>query len=72
MNKSKLKYFKDSDIIHVVVSDEKEFNSVEINPNITVELNDKNEIIGIEISDASSYIRDSILDTAQAKLLVSK
>jgi len=34
-----------------------------------VELNDKGELIGIEILDASSFMRDSILETAQAKVL---
>lgn len=34
-----------------------------------VELNDKGELIGIEILEASSFIRDSILESAQAKML---
>ena len=34
-----------------------------------MELNKKGDLIGIEILKASSYIRDSILDSAQAKLL---
>jgi uncharacterized protein YuzE len=32
-------------------------------------LNDKGELIGIEIINASSYIRDSILESVQGKLL---
>jgi uncharacterized protein YuzE len=62
-------YFKDEDILHLVVSDDPEASSVEISPNITVELNDKGELIGIEILQASSFIRDSILEAAQAKML---
>ena len=69
MNKPKMTYFKDEDILHVVISDGEEVNSVEISPNITAELNDKGELIGIEILKASYFIRDSILETAQAKVL---
>lgn len=40
-----------------------------MSPDITVELNEKGDLIGIEIINASSFIRDSILESAQAKLL---
>ena len=43
--------------------------SVELSPNITVELNDKGEMIGIEILDASEFLRDTIVESVQAKLL---
>ncbi len=43
--------------------------SVEISPNITAELNEKGELIGIEIIAASSFLRDTILESTQAKLL---
>ena len=69
MNKSKMTYFKDEDILHLVISDENEVNSIELIPNVTAELNDKGELIGIEILDASSFIRDFILEAAQAKML---
>ena len=69
MNNPQLSYFKEEDILHLAISDEHECASVEISPNITAELNDKNELIGIEIIGASSFIRDSILESAQAKLL---
>jgi len=62
-------YFKDEDILHLAVSDEKEAGSVELSPNVTAELNDKGELIGIEILEASSFIRDSIMESAQAKIL---
>jgi uncharacterized protein YuzE len=42
---------------------------VELSPNITAELNEAGELIGIEILNASKYLRDSILDSAQAKML---
>ena len=34
MNKTKMRYFKDEDILHIVISDEKEANSIELSPNI--------------------------------------
>ena len=62
-------YFEKEDILHLMVSDEPEANSVEISPNITAELNDAGELIGIEIINASSFLRDSILESVQGKLL---
>lgn len=64
-------YFKKDDVIHILISKEIEKGSVEISPNITAELNDNGEIIGIEILNASEFLRDSILETAQAKILSS-
>ncbi len=69
MDKPRLNYFKEEDILYLVISDEKEAGSVELSPNITAELNEKGELIGIEIIEASSFIRDSILEAAQAKML---
>jgi uncharacterized protein YuzE len=68
-HKPQMNYFDEDDVLHVVISDEKESGSVELNPNITAELNDKGELIGIEILNASAYVRDSILEGVQAKLL---
>lgn len=69
MHKTQMNYFKEDDVIHFLISDEKESNSVELATNITAELNEKGELIGIEILNASSFIRDSIMDGFQAKLL---
>lgn len=69
MNRTKMAYFKDQDILHLVISDENEASSIEVSPNVTAELNDNGELIGIEILDASSFIRDSILEAVQAKML---
>lgn len=55
--------------MHLAISDEPEGGNIELNPNITVELNDDGELIGIEILNASVFIRDSILESAQAKIL---
>jgi uncharacterized protein YuzE len=69
MNKTKMTYFEKEDILHLVISDEPESGSIELSPNITVELNDKGELIGIEILNASDFMRDSILESVQAKML---
>jgi len=69
MDKPKMTYFKDEDILHLAISDEKEAGSIELSPNVTAELNQNGELIGIEILEASSFIRDSILESAQAKML---
>ena len=69
MNKTQLAYFKDEDILHLSISNDAEAGSVEISPNVTAELNGDGELIGIEIIGASSFIRDSILESTQAKLL---
>jgi uncharacterized protein YuzE len=62
-------YFEKDDILHVAISDEPEVGSVELAPNITVELNDQGELIGIEILEASRFIRDSIMESVQARML---
>ncbi|MFV9692171.1 MAG: DUF2283 domain-containing protein, partial [Desulfobacteria bacterium] len=41
----------------------------EVSPNITAELNAKGELIGIEILGASTFIRDFVLNSVQAKVL---
>ncbi len=69
MNNPKMAYFEKEDILHLTLSDEREVGSVEISPNITVELNEAGELIGIEIINASAFIRDSILESVQARLL---
>ena len=69
MNKTKMAYFEREDILHLEISDEPESGSIELSPNITTELNDNRELIGIEILNASAFIRDSILESGQAKIL---
>ncbi len=69
MNKISMMYFKNEDILHLVISDEPEANSIELGPNITAELNEKGEIIGVEILNATIFLRDSILESIQFKML---
>lgn len=67
--KTRMAYFEEADVLHLAISDEAEAGSVELSPNVTAELNDQGELIGIEILNASSFVRDSILESAQAKVL---
>ncbi len=67
-NKPKLTYFQEQDILHLLVAESPEANSVEISLGVTVELDDTGTVIGIEVLNASSFLRDTLLDTVQAKM----
>ncbi len=69
MGKIRLQYFEQEDILHLVISEEPEKGSVEIAPNITAELNEKGEVIGIEILEASRFLMDALLESVQARVL---
>ena len=58
MHKPKTIYFEREDILHLVISDESESGSIELIPNITAELNENGELIGIEILNASTFIQE--------------
>lgn len=62
-------HLEQEDILQVVFSDEPEGSSVELSPGVTAELNAEGELIGVEILNASAFIRDTILETVQAKML---
>lgn len=68
-NACQIRYFKEEDILYLLISNDLEMDSVEISPNITAELNGEGELIGIEIINASAFLRDSILESVQGKLL---
>ena len=67
MNKPKMTYFEKEDILHLVISDEPESDSIELSPNITAELNENGELIGIEILNASAFIQEAALGANFAK-----
>lgn len=69
MTHTKVTYFEDADTLHLSIAEEAEAGSVEISPDVTAELNANGELIGVEIINASSYLRDTILESAQARLL---
>ncbi len=64
-----MRYFEKEDVLHLVIADEPETRSLELTPTITVELNDKNELIGVEILQASAFLRDAVLESIQARTL---
>ncbi len=65
----RMAHFEDEDVLHIIITEEPEADSVELAPNITAELNAKGELIGIEILGASKFFRDYVLESMQAKLL---
>ena len=69
MKKPKLAYFEQEDILHLIVSEENEASSVEMSPNITAELNESGELIGIEILNASTFVQETLMEGVQAKVL---
>lgn len=68
MNKPKMLYFEQEDVLHIVIMEGPEFSTLELAPNITIELNEQNELIGVEILNASLFMRDTVLEPIQAKM----
>ncbi|MBP6823712.1 MAG: DUF2283 domain-containing protein [Acidobacteria bacterium] len=64
-----MRYFEQEDVLHLAITEEPEGRSLELSPDITVELNDKGEMIGVEILNASKFLRDVVLESIQAKTL---
>lgn len=69
MNKTRIQYFEQEDVLHLTIAEGPESRSLELSPNITVELNDQNELIGVEILNATTFLRDAVLESIQAKTL---
>ncbi len=69
MSKVRMAYFENDDVLHLAFSDEPEAGSIELSPNVTAELNENGELIGLEILSASNYIRDNIMESMQARML---
>ena len=70
MNKSKINYDKKQDILYIVIREAEEDHFVEVAEGVTVEFDDADQPIGIEIFNASKVLlpvigRDS-LSTATA------
>ena len=65
----KLAYFEQEDILHLIVSEEGEASSIELSPNITAELNESGELIGIEILNASTFVQETLMEGVQTKVL---
>lgn len=69
MTNPTIRYFEEEDILHLLISEEAEVYSVELGPHITAELNANGELIGLEILNAATFLRDSLMESIQLKLL---
>ena len=63
MKQGTLKYYEESDILYFFIKEGLEKRSIEGVPGVTIELNNKKEIIGIEILDASKFVQNYVLKT---------
>ncbi len=76
MNESKkypqIRYFDSEDVLYIVFSEGEESGSYEISPNITVELNENGEIVGVEILNATAFLRDWLVEGLQARLALQR
>jgi len=69
MSKTLVRYFEQEDILHLLIAEGTESRSLELTPNITVELGENNELIGVEILNASAFLRDAVMESIQARTL---
>ena len=58
--KRSVKYYPENDVLYVLLQAGEEAKAVEIEPGVTAELNKRGKLIGIEILDASKYLRKLI------------
>jgi len=66
---NQLHYFEIEDVLHLLISEGEESQTVEISPHITAEINAQGELIGVEILNASQFLRNFVLESVQAKLM---
>jgi len=63
-----MKYYSEDDVLYVLIKPGEEAKSVEIEPGVTAELDRSGTIIGIEILDASKYLRKLIQEKLEPQL----
>ena len=68
----KLHYYEDSDVLYYLISEGEEEKAIELSPGVTVELNKEKEIVGIEILDASKFMKTFVIENFQRKIASSK
>lgn len=56
----KMIYFENEDILHLALADEPEAATIEVSPDVTAELNEREELIGIEILNATLFLRNIV------------
>ena len=66
--KGTVKYYPKDDVLCVLLQAGEEAKSVEIEPGVTAELNKGGELIGVEILDASVYLRKLVQDRLEPRL----
>ena len=66
--KGTVKYYPEDDVLYVLIQAGEEAKSVEIEPGVTAELDKDGELIGIEILDASQYLRKLIQERLEPQL----
>ena len=67
-SKGSVKYYPENDVLHVLIEAGEEAKSVEVEPGVTAELNKSGKLIGIEILDASKYLRRLIQQQLEPQL----
>ena len=55
-------YLEAEDILHLTIAGGPEAQSVELSPDVTVEMDAQGQILGVEILNASRFLRDSMLE----------
>lgn len=59
-------YFEQEDILYLMVAPGTEAQSVELSPDVTVELDAQGQILGIEFLNVNKFMRDSIIESLKA------
>jgi uncharacterized protein YuzE len=59
----KITYIEESDVLLIALLDEKTYESDEVSPGVILDYNENGEIIGFEILDASTRVKDPRLMT---------
>lgn len=62
-------YFETEDILYLTIAGGPEAQSVELSPDVTVEMDAQRQILGVEILNASQLLRDSAMDSIQGRML---
>lgn len=63
MKTGTLKYYQDEDVLYFFLKEGSENKNIEAAPGVTVELDEKDNIIGIEILGAAKFIQNYVLKT---------
>jgi uncharacterized protein YuzE len=66
--KGSLRYYSEADVLYVLIKAGEEARSVEIEPGVTAEFDKSGKLIGIEILDASSYLRKVLQEKVEPHL----